>query len=207
MDEVERTVQVGLASQGDQDALQRLIVEYHDVLRAVVARAMDERLRGRLEPDDVLQDAYVAACKALSKVYFNSPAAFYKWLETIALHELKNCYRALRAQKRDVAREVGASPKALTSYWDILDRVTGTDSTPSRRVARGEATAAVLSSLARLSDDQRDVIRLRFLEGKHVSEVAIHLGKTEAAVNGLCRRGLRALRASLTSISRFLSSS
>ena len=65
--------------------------------------------------------------------------------------------------------------------------------------------AAVLSSLARLTEDQRDVVRLRFLEGKPVAEIAIRLGKTEAAVHMLSHRGLKALRELMTSLSDYIS--
>lgn len=204
MDDQERARQVELAAKGDQDALQRLIVEYHATLRAVVDREFDSTVRRHLDPDDILQEAYTSAFRTVSTGQFDGAGAFYKWLETIALNALKNRRRGLKALKRDVAREVHCSVEAATSYPDLIHRLATSDTTPSRRVARNEAAAAVLSSLARLSDDQRDVIRLRYLEGKSVAEVASRLGKTEAAVHGLCRRGIRALRESLVSISRFL---
>ncbi len=197
-------MQVNLAVAGDRDALQRLIVEYHDLLHFAVEAKMDAATRRRIDPDDVLQDAYASVFKTISKGRFDGAGAFYKWLETIALNGLRNRRRDLKTQKRDVAREIHGSTEATTSYPDLIHRIAASDTSPSRHVARNEATAAVLSSLARLSDDQRDVIRLRFLESRPVAEVASRLGKTEAAVHGLCRRGIRALRESLVSISRFL---
>jgi RNA polymerase sigma-70 factor (ECF subfamily) len=195
---------IKLAAAGDRDALQRLIVEYHDCLHGIVAQKIDARWRRHLDPDDILQDAYAAAFKRIKGCRFDGPAAFYKWLETIAVNELKQRQRALKSAKRDVAREVHAGPKPRTSYPDLLERLTAPGGTPSRFVRRKEARAALLTSLARLSDDQRDVIRLRFLEGKPVVEVAAALGKTEASVHALCRRGIHSLRESLVSISRFL---
>jgi len=46
-----------------------------------------------------------------------------------------------------------------------------------------------MTSLACLPDEQRAVVRLRFLEGVPVAEIAERLGKTEAAVYALCDRG------------------
>jgi RNA polymerase sigma-70 factor (ECF subfamily) len=204
MEEQQRAAQIELAVGGDPDALQQLIVDYHPVLRAAVAAKMDAPTRRRIDPDDVLQNAYADAFKAITTCRFDRPGAFYRWLETIALNELKSRRQALRAQKRDVRREVSGTAWDATSYPDLVHRLMAPDSTPSRQVARGEAVAAVLSSLARLSDDQRRVIRLRFLEGRPVAEVAERLGKSEGAVHGLCRRGLRALRESMVSISRYL---
>ena len=85
MNDQERTTHVKLVTQGDGDALQRLIVEYHSSLLHIVASAMDRPLRCYLEPEDILQDAYTAAFKAAPEAWFDSPAGFYKWLEVIAL--------------------------------------------------------------------------------------------------------------------------
>ncbi len=87
------------------------------------------------------------------------------------------------------------------------ERAWAGDTTPSGLVARNEASAAVLSSLARLPEDQREAIRLRFLEDMPVGDVARCLGKTDAAIHGLCRRGLRGLREFLVSMSRYLTKS
>lgn len=205
MDERERAQQIELATSGDADALQRLIVFYHGPLSGVLSNEIGPAERRYVDPDDLLQETYIAAYKSIAACRFKSPAAFYKWLETIAISRLKDQQRAARRQKRDVAREMRRSTGTRTSYPDLVDRLAAPDSTPSRRVRREEAVAAVLSSLARLTDDQRDVVRLRYLEGKSVAEVATRVGKSEVAVHSLCRRGLKALRESMVSISQFLS--
>lgn len=204
MDEDQRAVQVQLAAGGDGDALQRLIVEYHEVLCATVEKALDHGVRRYVDPEDILQSAYVKAFKALPSLEATEPGAFYVWLETNAINELRNCRRDLYARKRDIGRELHGSAMSATSRVGLVERLTAHESTPSRRVAHSEAASALLSSLARLSDDQRSVIRLRFLEGKPVAEIAACLGKTEASVHALCRRGLQALRGYLVSISRYL---
>lgn len=207
MDEQARAAQAHAAADGDQDALQRLIVHYHATLRGTVERAIDPALRAHLDPDDVLQEAYITAFKRVGSCNFDGPGGFYKWLETIALNAIRPQQRALRSQKRDVARNVAQRPRSATSYPDLLHRLASPDSTPSRRVARHEATAAVLSALARLTDDQRAVIRLRILEDLPGPEVAAALGKSEAAVHMLTHRALKQLRHLLVSITRYLSHS
>lgn len=204
MDEGERAADIERAVAGDGDALQRLIVEYHAVLHRTVAAARDAELQTRIDPDDVLQQAYVSAFEGVVNCQFDGPAPFYKWLETIALTRLKDQQRALRRRKCDVAREVRPAADPMASYPDLVNRLAGPDSTPSRQVAKGEAVAAVLSCLARLNEEQRAVVRLRFLEGRSVADVAAQLGKTEAAIHMLCHRGLKSLRERMVSISRFL---
>lgn len=203
MDEAQRAELVSEASKGDPDAIQKLLILYHPALRSAVREHVRDALRPLIDPDDVLQEAYAQAFLAVKGCVFDGPAAFYRWLEKIALNQLKDYQRALARQKRDVRRVRRGPDGATSSYADLADRLTAADSTPSHKVARSETVAAVLTSLARLSDDQRAVVRLRFLEGLPVAEVALAVGKSERAVNMLCHRGLKALRASLVSTTRF----
>lgn len=253
---------VQAASEGDRDAIQRLILHHHSALHAKVVSAMDPTLARRLDADDVLQQAYVSAFRAVRDAgppspasrrnaerpnpassrstgppspasdrdtqrpespraetgkrqpgghgssantpHFDSPAGFYKWLEQIALNELRNRQRDLLRQKRDIRREIHGSGDTRTSYPDLMQRLAASDDTPSRHLAQAEATAAVLSSLARLTEDQRAVVRLRFLEGRSVAETAAALGKSHEAVHALCYRALKELRGLLESVSRYL---
>lgn len=240
MRDSERIEDLRRVMSGDADALQRLVIHYHAALRRAVASALPDDLRGRLDPDDILQQAYIAAFRSVvasgsctgrpdpscgpatselctaspqpnrdreGAVSFDTPAGFYTWLKAIALARLKDAERRLRRRKRDVAREIGGvrdRRDGAESYPDLLNRLSGGGSTPSRHVAKHEAVAAVLTSLARLNDDQREVVRLRFLEARPVAEVAERLGKTEGAVHMLCHRGLKALRGHLGSITNYL---
>jgi RNA polymerase sigma-70 factor (ECF subfamily) len=81
-----------------------------------------------------------------------------------------------------------------SSYWNLLDHLYADSATPSRVVRREEALSTLLASLSDLSEAHRMVIRLRFLEGLNVAEVAARLGKSEAAVIALTKRALEALR-------------
>jgi RNA polymerase sigma-70 factor (ECF subfamily) len=207
-----RTEDVTLVAQGDADALQRLLVHYHVTLRRHVDRIADPALRHRVEPEDVLQQAYVAAYEALAGAddayTFDHPGHFYKWLEQIATNKLRDLERSLRRQKRDVTREAtnagGQVPGQATSVPQLIERVAARDATPSVHLRREEAAAAMLSSLARLSPSQRTVVRMRFLEGVPFDEIARRMGKTETAVYALCHRGLKALRERLNAITQYL---
>ncbi len=204
MNEEARSARIRQAVDGDKDALQQLIVSYHPALRAAVDRRIAPEMRRHLDPEDVLQESYAAAFKTIAGRTFDSPGGFYKWLERITLNDLKDRQRALGRRKRDVGREVHDSTRGSGSYLDLANRLSAHDDTPSRDAARGEAVAAVLSSLARLTDEQREVVGLRFLEGKAIPEIAGLLGKSETAIHSLCGRALRSLRASMVSITRYL---
>ena len=176
MHEPELAKQVALASRGDADALQCLIVAHHASLRRVVAGAIDAPLRTYIDPDDVLQEAYVSVFQQCGKIEFATSGHLYNWLKRFALDRMKDAQRACRRQKRDVARRVPQSPNTATSYPDLLQRISAADTSPSRQIGKEEAVAVMLSCLARLTEDQRAVIRLRFLDDVSVSEVAERLG-------------------------------
>jgi RNA polymerase sigma-70 factor (ECF subfamily) len=163
-------------------------------------------LRRYVAPEDVLQQAYAAAFKSIKRCSFDDPGRFYKWLERIALDQLKRVARDLHRAKRDVRRNQSRSPGGKTSIPDLVERVATSQSTPSRHLAKREAFAAAISSLARLTDDQRIAIQMRILEGRPAGEIATELGKTEGAVHMLVKRGLDKLAELMGSISRYISS-
>ena len=210
MTESQQALCIRRLADGDAGALQYLIVEYHPMLRRAVGRAIEPALRRLVEPDDVLQQAYIVAFRKFADGRFDSPAHFYNWLQQIAQNELRGIQRGLHRRKRDpgrrltAARPAGGRPHPVESYPDLLGRLTAGDTTPSVRLGRGEAVAAMMTSLARLSDDQRVVVQLRFLEDVPVAEIARRLGKTETAVYMLCHRGLKSLRELLGSLTQYL---
>jgi RNA polymerase sigma-70 factor (ECF subfamily) len=207
MSEPERAELVIRVRSADADALQRLIVDYHAALRRAVAQALPPELQPHLAPEDVLQQAYIAAFRHAPRIPFDGPGHFYAWLEQVALNQLKDAQRSLRRRKRDVGRHVANGPGRSTagSFQGVIQRLAGGQSTPSRHVARQEAAAAVLTCLARLTDDQRRVVRWRVLEDVPVAEIARRLSKSEQAVYAVLSRGLRALRGMLGPLTDWLS--
>jgi len=193
---------VTLAAGGDRDALQRLLVHYDPILRRKLTPRIGADFARLIEIDDVLQEAYVSANGALDAAKFDNAAGFYKWIEQIAANDLIDMQRRLTRRKRDIRRRATADTRQ--SLVAIVERVAGGDPTPSRDLARHEAVAAMLSCLARLSDEQRTVITARYLQHEPVAELASRLDKSEAAIHVLCYRGLMELRKYLGSISRFL---
>lgn len=204
MDKAGLTEDLRRAVAGDEGALQHLFVHYHRPLLRAIDQRLEAKLRAVLDASDILQEAYVAANRSIASTDMPNLAAFYKWLETIAQHKLVDAERAFRTDKRDVGR-VARPIGGASEYADLLQTVAGHDLTPSRTLAREEAGAAVLSCLAFLTADQRRVIRLRFLDGMPVDEVAQRMDKTPGAVHMLCHRGLRELRKHLVSVTRYLS--
>jgi RNA polymerase sigma-70 factor (ECF subfamily) len=211
MSEMERAAMVQQAAGGDDDALQKLILHYHGPLQGTIEGRIKATLRRHIDAEDILQQTYIAAFESIGGCQFDGPGGFYTWLEIIALNRLNQVERDLRRQKRDIGREVHdgsrlpAGFQSDSSYPDLFARLSDGGSTPSRQLSRVEAAAVVMSSLARLTADQRTVIQMRFLQDRPVEEIAAALGKSADAVYMLCHRGLKELQGLLGGISRHLS--
>jgi RNA polymerase sigma-70 factor (ECF subfamily) len=180
---------------GDEQAFQRLIVLYHPRLRARLLRQMDQTMRAHLDPEDILQQVYLEAFRALSQFAYLGKDSFLRWLFTIMDRKLIDEHRALHAERRDVRRRVSAPPTANeASYVDLIQRLQVATSTPSRVIRTREAVAALQSCLASLPAHYREVIEMRFLQGQSVAEVARHMKRTPGSIHMLCHRALTQLR-------------
>ena len=84
-----------------------LVEESRQRLRRMVAFRLDQRLQGRVDPSDVLQDAYLEAWKDLGSYIRLPTMPFFLWLRGIAGNKLRELHRHhLGTRMRDPRREV-----------------------------------------------------------------------------------------------------
>jgi RNA polymerase sigma-70 factor (ECF subfamily) len=181
---------------GDSDASAELLFEYHDRLRSSLAGKVAADLQSVVEEDDILQDAYCEAFRSIRTFQPKSDRAFFRWLETIAEHQLIDMARTQRAKKRggEHRKSSNTAPGGDESYVDLFNQLSGGSSTPSRIVAREEAVKALKVQLASLPEDYRQAILLREIEGLSRQEVARRMGRSEDEVRGLLYRARNQLR-------------
>jgi len=184
------------ARKGNESAAQRLIVLYHPRLKARLQRQMDHVMRSKIEPEDILQQVYMEAFRALSQFTYQGPDSFLRWLYAILDRKLIDEHRAMRAERRDVRREVkpAAASGNQTTYVDLMARIMSSGTTPSRVVRKVEAVNLVEECLNRLPGHYREVIQMRFIEGLPVADVAKHLERSIGSIHMICHRALRQLR-------------
>ena len=176
--------------------MRRLLIRYHPRLRARLVRQMDAALKARLDPEDILQQVYLEAFRAIRDFDYRGEDSFLRWLFTIMDRKLIDEHRALHAECRDIRREMPNAPGggANTTYIDLLSRLQGAAGTASQVIRRNEALGVMTACLATLPDHYRQVIQMRFLQGKPVAEVARRLGRTVGSIHMICHRALHALR-------------
>ena len=183
------------ADQGDRSAVDRLLARHRERLRRMIAVRMDDRLAARIDPSDVVQEALTVASRRLPNYVRRPSVAFYPWLRQIAWERLVHLHtQHVGAQKRSVARE-GRQDLALRdeSAMQLVDRLMGSGTSPSRRAGREEMRRRVRAALEQLPPHYREVVILRHLEQLTFEEIAGVLGVSQAATRSRYRRAVERL--------------
>jgi RNA polymerase sigma-70 factor (ECF subfamily) len=192
-----------LAAQGDAGSWQALVAESRQRLRRMVAFRIDQRLQGRIDPSDVLQDAYLEAWKDLGD-YLRVPSMpFFLWLRGIAGNKLRELHRHhLGTQMRDPRREVsiydGALPETTTTA--LAAELLGNLTRASEEAIRGEIKAKLQDALNAMDPLDREVLALRHFEQLSPTETAQVLGIKEKAAGMRYIRALRRLKEILSAL-------
>ena len=171
--------------------LTRPVEDYRDYLHLLARLQLDPRLRGKLDPSDVVQQTLVKAHQNRGQFRGSTEAEQAGWLRRILANTLIDAARKYQREldvQRPLEQAVDASSARLEA-WLAADQ-----SSPSERAGKQEDLLRLARALGRLPEDQRVVVEMHHLRGGSVAEIAATLGRTEAAVAGLLRRGLKKLR-------------
>jgi RNA polymerase sigma-70 factor, ECF subfamily len=186
--------------------LAELLATHRERLLRMVRFRMDRRLAGRLDPEDVLQEAFVQADQRIEHFPQNSGGeseglSAFIWLRLIVQQTLIDAHRRhLGAQRRDAGREVSLATPAspADTSLSIAGRLVGAITSPSQAALRNEREAQLAATLAKLSELDQEVIALRHFEQLSNSEVAAVLGIETKAASIRYVRALKRLKALLT---------
>ncbi len=150
---------------GDVKAFEMLVVKYQRRI---------ERLIGRMVRDvdlvpDIAQETFIRAYRAIPQ--FRGESAFYTWLYRIAVNTAK---KALMELKRDplVTESARASREDDEDAGSRVERELSDGETPEAVLASKQIAAAVNFAIEALSDDLRQAITLREIEGLSYEEIA-----------------------------------
>jgi RNA polymerase sigma-70 factor (ECF subfamily) len=192
------------AGQGDSRAVGHLFALHQERLRRMVQLRMDRRLQGRLNPSDVLQEAFLEVSKALADYLRNPAIPFFLWLRMITGRKLHTLHRHhLGTHARDAGREVslhrGALPQA--SSESLAAQLLGRFTSPSQAAIRAELQIRVQEALNSMDPLDREVLALRHFEQLKNGEIAHVLQISETAASNRFVRALERLKDILTSIS------
>ena len=181
------------ALEGNRESLGRLLEDYRAYLMVLAQRYLDVRLRGRLDPADVVQLTFLEAQRDLPAFRGHHIEELLGWLRNILRNNVSSAHQKhLYTQKRSAGRErSNASEDTGPALTDLVPSET---TSPSQRVMRDEAAVHLANCLQSLPETQREALRLRYVEGQSLKEISTTMAKSEMAVAGLLKRGLQSLR-------------
>jgi RNA polymerase sigma-70 factor, ECF subfamily len=185
---------------GDAAATAELFAAYRDRLRLMVRLRLDRRLQGRLDPSDVLQEAYLDVARRAPEYAANPTVSPYLWLRFLTGQRLLQLHRYhLGAQARDAGQEVslfrGTLPQA--SSVSLANQLLGRLTSPTQAAVRAELQLRVQEALNSLEALDREVLTLRHFEMLTNEEAAAVLGIRKTAASNRYIRAMRRLKEAL----------
>jgi RNA polymerase sigma-70 factor (ECF subfamily) len=146
---------------GEKRAFDLLVAKYQRKLFRLLSRL----IRDQAEIEDVAQEAFIKAYRALPN--FRGESAFYTWLYRIAINTAKN-YLVAQGRRAPTRTETEIEDAENFDDGDSLR----TEDTPERMLLSKQVAEAVNRAIERLPEDLRTAIVLRELEGLSYEEIA-----------------------------------
>jgi RNA polymerase sigma-70 factor (ECF subfamily) len=198
---------IARARAGDRSALNELFAKYRDRLRRMVEMRLDWKLQARLDPSDIIQEAYLEVASRIDEYLRNPKLPLFLWLRLVVGEQLINLHRHhLGVQMRDPRREVSLYCEGLpeASSAALAERLLGRETSPAEAAVRAERMLRVQDALNRLEPMDREIISLRHFEQLSRSEAAQALGINEATAAKRHVRALARLKHALADIAHEL---
>jgi RNA polymerase sigma-70 factor (ECF subfamily) len=167
---------------------------FRDYLLLLARMQLGPRVRGKLDPSDVVQQTLLDAHRSIDKFHGTNDAEIAAWLRRLLACNLIDEFRALGRARRDSARDCSLDAALEQSSAQLGLWLVAEQSSPSQAVERHERAIRLAAALATLPDAQREALVLRHCQGRSLSDISEHLGRSTSAVAGLLKRGSRDLR-------------
>lgn len=153
------------AQRGDKQAFGLLVQKYQRKL----GRLLSRMIRDQSEVEDVVQEAFVKAYRALPN--FRGDSAFYTWLYRIGINTAKN-YLVAMGRRPQVVTEIEVED---AENYDSGAELRTTD-TPETELMSKQVAQTVNDTVAALPEELRTAITLREIEGLSYEEIANLMG-------------------------------
>jgi RNA polymerase sigma-70 factor, ECF subfamily len=182
---------------GEQHALGELFRAQRERLRRMVQLRLDRRLQGRIDPSDVIQEAFVDASRRLAEYTVESTMPPFLWLRFLTAQRLVTLHRIhLGVKARDAGREISlhSGPLPSADSRSLAAQLLGRLTSPSRAAIRAEVQIKIQDALNAMDPIDREILALRHFEELTNSETAAVLGLHKAAASNRYVRALRRLK-------------
>lgn len=176
--------------QGSEPALLEFIEAHRAPLLAFINKNMSDGLKSKVEATDILQEASLSAVESLSQMDFEQKTPF-NWLCHLSERRIIDNHRKFfQVQKRAAGREVKQRSSSEGEGQGFMDLLIASITSPSQAFSRGAKEMKLLMALESLPEENREAIRLKYVEGLPTKEIAAQLGKSDVAVRVMLSRSM-----------------
>jgi RNA polymerase sigma-70 factor (ECF subfamily) len=179
------------ARAGSSEALGQALQACRKYLLLVARRECNEELRAKGGASDLVQETFLKAHRHFNRFHGETERELLAWLRQLLLNNLVSFRRLFVAGKRRVGREVTLDLGGSSSPIRELRAQTPS---PSEQVVGHERDQALENAFRRLPDDYRQVLVLRYVEGRTFEEIGQALGRSPNAARKLWARAVERLQ-------------
>ncbi len=184
------------ARRGSTESLGKALEICRQYLLLVANREMDEQLQAKGGGSDLVQETFFEAQRDFGRFNGSSQDEMLAWLRRILLNNIQNFRRFwLDTEKRNAGVEIPIQED--NSSREMGPDLASPQQTPSQWAIKKERIDAIDSALARLPDEQRQVIILRNQQHLSFEEISGRIGRTADAARKLWARAVERLQEEL----------
>ncbi|GAB5443860.1 MAG: sigma-70 family RNA polymerase sigma factor [Fuerstiella sp.] len=193
--------------QGDEDALAQLFSQHHDRLWRMVNFRMDPRLHGRVDADDVLQEAWLSVVQRIDHFLADASRSIFVWFRLITSQTLIDIHRRhMGTQKRNASMEFSINKgwSSESTSFSLSFHLLGHLTSPTQAALREELSQQLKAALSSMQEIDREVLALRHFEQLSNRETAQILGISDQAASDRYMRALGRLKGVLKALPGFV---
>jgi len=179
---------------GQQEPSGDGLLRFRPYLLMLARVELDEALQAKFDASDIVQQTLLEAHQSLPYYRGRSDQEMAGWLRQILARNMADELKKFRRQKRNVQLEASLAAALDESSMRLEKWITDSGESPSACAMVNEQLVSLADALMQLPEDQRRAIQMHHLHGDSSAVVAERMQRTEIAVAGLLRRGLKRLR-------------
>jgi RNA polymerase sigma-70 factor (ECF subfamily) len=182
-------------SDSKPDDLADKLAANRDRLTRMIRFRLDRRIRGRIDPSDIVQEAYLEAFRRYDDYRRENKMPFYVWLRFLTVQQLQIAQRRhLGFQMRSAHKDVSLHGTRFSdSATALADALSDSLTSPSAALQAKEMKEKLIAALELLSENDREILALRHFEQLTTKESAQILGISEGLASTRYGRALRRL--------------
>ncbi|MBL9091213.1 MAG: sigma-70 family RNA polymerase sigma factor [Planctomycetaceae bacterium] len=176
------------------------VAEFAEVRRpqliVYVSRQLGYALRSKVEPEDIVQETVIRAVRN-PHLFSSADRDPFGVLCHLAQECIVDAHRRyVAAQKRDAGKEVALDGRSSGDDvgGGLRNLLIASITTPSKAFSRNEKELRMWDALGSLPEEQREALRLRYVDGLPTKDIAQRLRKTDGAVRVMLTRSLDKLQ-------------